>query len=89
MITPIVDGKVLTLADTVPGKKYRILRINGGRRLNSRLFAMGLVPNETFYVSNESRGGPVRISIKGSIFAIGKGMANKIVVREMNNRKKY
>ncbi len=87
MITPVVDEKELTLAGTVPGKKYRILRINGGRRLNSRLFAMGLVPNETFYVSNESRGGPVRISIKGSVFAIGRGMANRIVVREIHDTK--
>lgn len=89
MISQTVDEKVLTLAGTVPGKKYRILRINGGRRLNSRLFAMGLVPNETLYVSNESRGGPVRISVKGSIFAVGRGMANKIMVREINNGKKY
>ena len=87
MITPVVDEKVLTLAGTVPGKKYRILRINGGRRLNSRLFAMGLVPNEIFYVSNESRGGPVRISVKGSVFAIGRGMANKILVREIYDTK--
>ena len=89
MMTPIVDERVLTLADAVPGKKYRILRINGGFRLNSRLCAMGIVPKETFYVSNESRGGPVRVSVKGSVFAIGRGMANRIVVGEINNRKKY
>jgi len=37
------DG-FLRLTDALPGKKYRIARINGGCRLNSHLCAMGFIP---------------------------------------------
>ena len=76
------DG-VLHLADALPGKKYRIARINGGCRLNSHLCAMGFIPYEVFSVSNVSRGGSLCVVVKGTKFAIGRGMAEKILIREL------
>ena len=73
---------VMTLYDAVPGKKYRILRVEGGCKLNSRLCAMGLMPGELFTVYAYSRGGPVCIAVKGSKFAIGRGMMGRVVIRE-------
>jgi Fe2+ transport system protein FeoA len=74
--------KILTMADTVAGKKYRITGIYGGCKLNSRLCAMGFVPGEVFHVSGASAGGPVCVVIKGTKFAIGRGMAERIQVVE-------
>lgn len=74
--------KLLTLAHAVPGKKYRIIRIEGECKLSSRLCAMGLMPNELLSVHTASRGGPAIIAIKGSRFAIGRGMTNRIIVEE-------
>jgi ferrous iron transport protein A len=71
------------MADAVPGKKYRIIKIDGGCRLNSRLCAMGFIPGEIFYVSGASRGGPLCVFIKGTKFAIGRGMAERIQIREI------
>ena len=75
--------KVLTLAHAVPGKKYRIVRVVGECKLSSRLCAMGLMPNELLSVYTASRGGPVIIAIKGSRFAIGRGMTNRIIIEEI------
>jgi ferrous iron transport protein A len=76
------DG-VLMLTEAVPGKKYRIVRINGGCRLNSHLCAMGFIPYEVFTVSDMSRGGSLCVVVKGTKFAIGRGMAEKILIREI------
>ncbi len=76
------DG-ILSLNDAVPGKKYMIVRINGGCRLNSHLCAMGFIPYEVFTVSDVSRGGSLCVVVKGTKFAIGRGMAEKILIREI------
>jgi len=73
----------MTLADAMPGKKYRILKVNGGHKLNSRLYAMGLMPNEKFMIYTSSRGGPVIIMVKGSRFALGRCMTGKIIIEEV------
>ena len=82
MRAPLANNKIFTLADVLPGRKYRIIKIDGGCKLNCRLCALGLNPNEVIYVFSKSRGGPLCIKIKGTKFAIGRGMAQKIIVRE-------
>ena len=63
------------------GEKVKLARIDAGRGLNSRLASMGLVPNvEITVVSNRQRG-PFMISVKNSKMMLGRGMANKIMVR--------
>jgi len=81
--TLLIDEGFFSMADAVPGKKYRIIKIDGGCRLNSRLCAMGFIPGEIFYVSGASRGGPLCVFIKGTKFAIGRGMAERIQIREI------
>ena len=73
---------IYSMAGAVSGKKYKIMKIDGGCRLNSRLCAMGFIPGEVFYVSGASRGGPLCVLIKGTKFAIGRGMAERIQIRE-------
>ncbi len=74
---------IFSMAEAAPGKKYKIARIDSGCRLNSRLCAMGFIPGEVFYVSGASRGGPLCVMVKGTKFAIGRGMAEKIQIREI------
>ena len=76
-------GDIFSMAEAAPGKKYRIIRIDSGCRLNSRLCAMGFIPGEVFYVSGASRGGALCVVVKGTKFAIGRGMAEKIQIREI------
>ena len=77
------EKKVLTLANARPDKKYRIVSIDGGCKINSKLCAMGLMPNEEVSVYIASRGGPVCVAAKGSRFAIGRGMTNRIIIEEI------
>ena len=79
---PSVGNKAVTLSHAVPGKKYRIVKIEGGCRLSGRLCAMGLMPDEIISVYTDSRGGPVCITVKGSRLAIGSGMTERIIIEE-------
>jgi ferrous iron transport protein A len=77
-----ISEDIFSMAEAVPGKKYKIIKMDGGCRLNSRLCSMGFIPGEVFYVSGTSMGGPLCVMVKGTKFAIGKGMAEKIQIRE-------
>lgn len=73
----------MTLFDAQPGKRLRVIQIIGGRGVRARLFSMGLNPGDiirilqiapfrgTFYIENMSN---------GSRFALGRGIARKIIV---------
>ncbi len=80
---PLTGGRIFSMADAIPGRKYRIMKIDGGCRLNSRLCAMGFIPGEIFQVSNASMGGPLCVFVKGTKVAIGRGMAERIQIREI------
>jgi len=62
------------------GEKVRLVSINAGRGLNTRLASMGLLPNVEITVVNNSHPGPFVISVKGSKMMLGRGMAHKIMV---------
>lgn len=69
---------VLSMID--PGKEVTLIDINGGRGIRSKLYSMGLVPGVTLKILNRSGSGPVMIAVKDSRLAIGRGMAEKIIV---------
>lgn len=66
--------------DTVrPGQKVEVKGIAGGRRARNRLMELGIIEGTAIGVfSNE--GGPLIISVGNSRFAIGRGIAQKIIV---------
>ena len=68
------------LSTVKEGQKVRLVSVNAGRGLNSRLTAMGLVPDVEITVVNNSHPGPFVISVKDSKMMLGRGMAQKIMV---------
>ena len=74
---------MITLDSLKENEEAQIIRINGGRNLVLRLSDMGLVPNTKFKVVLNSYFGPVLIEVRGSKLAIGRGMAKKILVKEV------
>lgn len=62
------------------GEKVRLAGIEAGRGLNSRLIAMGLVPNVEITVVSNNHPGPFVIMVKRSKIVLGRGMAQKIMV---------
>ena len=64
-----------------PGRKVTLVRVNAGRGLNSRLAALGLVPNVQLFVVNNGHPGPFVVAVKESRIMLGRGMADKILVK--------
>jgi Fe2+ transport system protein FeoA len=77
------DKKIITLSQAKKGKQYMISEIKGGRSINSHLHAIGIIPDEIIAVINKSAGGPMTISVKGIRIALGRGMAQKILINEI------
>lgn len=70
----------MALSSVEAGKKIVIQDINGGRGIRSKLYSMGLIPGAKLTILRENGAGPVMVAIKDSRLAIGRGMAQKIIV---------
>ncbi len=63
-------------------KLWKIADVIGGRNVKQRLFVLGLYPGSIVkMVTNDFRG-PLIVEINNSKIAIGRGMAQKILVNE-------
>jgi len=63
------------------GESVKLVKVNAGRGLNSRLAAMGLVANTELTVLSNSHPGPFIVTVKQSKVMLGRGMAHKIMVK--------
>ncbi len=61
------------------GDEGIVIDIIGGRGAVSKLLALGIVPGKKVKVLG-NRGGAILISINGSKFVIGRGLAMKVIV---------
>ena len=61
------------------GEEVRLESIRGGEKLVHRLTAMGLTPGVLLSVVQDA-GGPILISVMDSRIALGRGMAQKVMV---------
>jgi ferrous iron transport protein A len=82
-----MEPKIIPLSTIHSGKRVKLVCIEAGRGLNSRLAAMGLLPNVDITVINSGRPGPFVISVKGSRMMLGRGMADKIMVSSCDYEK--
>lgn len=74
------NGFLIPLSEAEIGRDVKLVTIDAGCELTSRLVAMGLVPNSVITVVGVGGPGPFTINVKGSKVAIGRGMAQKIMV---------
>jgi len=73
---------IVSLADMQSGQSGEVVSLNSGREARRRLEAMGLTPGTKIRVARIAPfGGPVEIMVRGSCLALGRGMANKILVK--------
>lgn len=76
----------MTLDKTRAEQKLRIVRIHGGHGVRERLYQLGLFEGTDIVVKQNSRlGGPLLIECGGSRIALGRGMAQKIDVEEIES----
>lgn len=74
------DKGLVTLNMIEPGRAVKLVSVDGGNNLRSRLASMGLIPGEEIQVVRNSATGPFIVAVKGSRLVLGRGMANKIMV---------
>ena len=76
---PCSDG-AYPLSAAHPGRPLKVMGLNGGKMLSSRLASLGIIPGSDVSVVCNS-GGPVIVEVKGSRLSLGQGMARKIMVK--------
>jgi len=72
----------MPLAMARPGAVVTLIAINAGFGLRRRLADMGLSPGVNVRVVQSQIPGPVIIDLRGSRLALGRGMAQRIMVKE-------
>jgi ferrous iron transport protein A len=60
------------------GETARIVAIDGGRELRQKLFLRGLVEGKVMRIV--SNYGPITVEVDRNVIAVGRGMAQKIIV---------
>ena len=70
-----------TLNQLKPGELGRVIIVEGGRGIRQTLFLRGLFEGSVVRVI--SCCGPVTVEIDRNMISIGRGMAQKVVVRRM------
>jgi len=80
-----MDGTIVPLATLPTGVKGRVVNIGSyGRGLARRMSDMGLYDGLEVKVVSSCRTGPVLLQVKDCNIALGRGVANQILVaREM------
>jgi len=74
------DNQLKPLSTVKAGETVKLVSINAGQGLNSRLASMGLVPNVEITVVNNDHPGPFVISVRNSKMMLGRGITHKIMV---------
>ena len=73
----------MPLAMVRPGELVTVIGVRAGWGLQRRLADMGLTPGVQIRVINSQMSGPVLIELRGSRVALGRGVAQKIIVKEV------
>lgn len=71
---------MLPLAMIGQGESVRLINVDGGRTLRKRLADLGLNPGMTLQVVQVDPHGPMILAVKESRIALGRGMAQKVMV---------
>lgn len=75
-------GNVVSITELKPGQKGKIAFVRGNRKVAQRLADLGLTPETTVcMLKTVPLNGPVEVAVRGSKLAIGREIAENILVR--------
>lgn len=78
-----LDKECVFLNDVKKNTHVTLEELYNNRGLKQKLRDMGLTKGVEFKVVNNSNDGPVVVNLRGSKLALGNGMSQKIMVREI------
>lgn len=77
----MTETKQVNLRQMYPGQSGKVVKVDGGTGLVSRLSSLGIRPGKKITkISSMMMRGPVMVQLGSTRLAIGFGMANKIFV---------
>ncbi|MCD6324099.1 MAG: ferrous iron transport protein A [Desulfurococcales archaeon] len=71
---------IIPLSQAPQGARVRVLKVDAGRLLATRLYQMGLYPGSVAEVVVNRGAGPISVKVMGVTIALGRGMADKVLV---------
>ena len=75
----------MVLAEVECGKDVRIISYQGGRGVSSKLRQLSLMPGDRLHVLKKAPlQGPILVESNGRSVALGRGVATKVLVEEIN-----
>lgn len=84
--TGFAGNGVRALSEIAPGNKVKVVGYEGGCHFRQRLSDMGLrIGSDVEILRNAAMGGPVLLGIGSTRLAIGRGMAERVMVRDQDN----
>jgi len=76
-----LEKKRVSLVEMLPGQEGTIVAIDGGQGMVNRLWVMGIFPGrKVTKLSSLPAQGPVVIKVGNQELALGRGMAQKVMV---------
>lgn len=76
-----MTNQAMPLAMARAGEVVTVVGIRGGWGLQRRLADMGLTPGVRIRLINSQMAGPVLIELRGSRLGLGRGVAQKVMVK--------
>ena len=74
-------GDTMPLSQLNPGERGRVMAVEGGRGIRQKLFLRGLFEGSVVRVI--SCYGPVTVEVDRNTVSLGRGMAQKVIVRRI------
>jgi ferrous iron transport protein A len=75
------DGPAsVPLCEAVPGKRFKVMRVAGGRQVCARMAAMGIYPGAEVELLPQSCGAPCLVRVHGGTLSLGAGITRNIMV---------
>ncbi len=84
-LLPEAKRGVVSLSALHPGEQGTVVALAGGRRLLSRMAALGFTPGVRVTMVQNFGHGPLIVLVRDTRVALGRGEASKIHVRRMDS----
>jgi len=68
------------LSDLQEGEEGRVVRVQGGHRLENRMAVLGFTPGAQLSVIQNPGFGPLIVSLRGTRIALGRQESKKVVI---------
>ncbi len=78
-------GQRIALSTLPAGRQGIVYGLHGGHEFCSRVANLGFTPGASVKVLRNHGHGPVLISVRGTLVALGRAEATKVVVREVTD----